>query len=276
MCLLLEGLWHNWGFYFTARSQPGELGSSDLEETLMRLEKTDGLVKITEENITETLRTNGAAAHRRFLQLLVARMIIFRIFLQCAISMPYGITEGHKGRWLLLQAAPVTLMGGDIFAELTRKLIRASSEYIEDLFDKELTEVVSLFSRCQPRPPTLVTVLDEAQVILNLLSTCFRSNEDPNLPRPILCELLSTWTPLVQRLIVSGTGMSMQLVESVLASAVAKEDGSHPPETVTDLGAFDNEKDQREYLEKYLPPGFLDTPSGNAVATRAGYWLHGR
>jgi hypothetical protein len=77
-------------------------------------------------------------------------------------------------------------------------------------------------------------------------------------------------------LIVSGTGVSMQDLETVLDSAVAKESGQPPPKTVTDLGAFDNEEDQRAYLEYYLPPGFLETASGKAMASRAGYWLHGR
>jgi hypothetical protein len=67
----------------------------------------------------------------------------------------------------------------------------------------------------------------------------------------------------------------MHELETVLVSAVAKE-GGLKPEMMTDLGAFDTEETQRAYLEHYLPPGFLDTASGKAVASRVGYWLHGR
>ncbi|KAG8816164.1 hypothetical protein FRC17_000410 [Serendipita sp. 399] len=45
---------------------------------------------------------------------------------------------------------------------------------------------------------------------------------------------------------------------------------------ITDLGAYNNEGDQRAYFKQYLPPGFLDTDLEKAVASRAGYWLHGR
>jgi hypothetical protein len=62
----------------------------------------------------------------------------------------------------------------------------------------------------------------------------------------------------------------------ILGSAVAKESDRPPHETVTDLGVFDNEDDQRAYLEFYLPPGYLDTGKWKTVAYRAGYWLHGR
>jgi hypothetical protein len=68
----------------------------------------------------------------------------------------------------------------------------------------------------------------------------------------------------------------MQELETVLGSAVAKYNARPKPQTVTDLGAFDNEDDQRAYLECYVPEGFLDTDSGKSLVERAGYWLHGR
>jgi hypothetical protein len=85
------------------------------------------------------------------------------------------------------------------------------------------------------------------------------------------------WTRILPSLIISGTGISMQDVEVVYGSAVAKEDGRPPSETITDIGAFDCMEDQHDYLEKYLPPGVLDTGGGGkALASRVAHWLHGR
>jgi hypothetical protein len=60
------------------------------------------------------------------------------------------------------------------------------------------------------------------------------------------------------------------------SSAVAKESCGIRRDVIMDFGAFDSEERQRAYLEPYLPPGFLDTESGKALASRAAYWLHGR
>jgi hypothetical protein len=68
----------------------------------------------------------------------------------------------------------------------------------------------------------------------------------------------------------------MQEMEMGFVSAVAKERTGREPKTETNLGAFDTGETQQKYLELYLPPGFLDTPIGQRVASRAAYWLHGR
>jgi hypothetical protein len=80
---------------------------------------------------------------------------------------------------------------------------------------------------------------------------------------------------LSQDLIVSGTGISMRDVWTVIGSVVAKEGGGNR-ETVTEIGGFDDEGGRRAYLEQYFPPGFLDTPEGKESASRVGYWLGGR
>lgn len=69
----------------------------------------------------------------------------------------------------------------------------------------------------------------------------------------------------------------MREVEAVLGSAVLKEGGGQGggPETVTEIGGFDEEGSQRAYLERSFPPGSLDTPKGKEITSQVGYWLCG-
>jgi hypothetical protein len=238
------------------------------------LATVERLTTITPENRATALPSNEEVAARRFLRVLYARVFIFRVFLECASEMPGGIIEDHKGRWLLLQVAPETLLvKRDIFSALTQLLELASFGFLRVSVQSELNTIDGLFGS---RPPALYCVLDEAQVPTNLFAGCFVSDADPAKPRPILRPIILTWISVLPNLIVSGTGISMQDLETVLGSAVAKERGQPRPETVTDIGAFDDEEDQRVYLEYYLPRRFLDRDSGRALASRVGYWLHGR
>jgi hypothetical protein len=77
------------------------------------------------------------------------------------------------------------------------------------------------------------------------------------------------------RVIVSGTGLSMEELKEAFNSTVVKE--SDPPTMCwTDTGFFDNRADQQEYMEQYMPPQFLNTVSGQALVSRIELWLHGR
>ena len=267
--MLLEGLWRNWGFYFTACTQPDGVGSSDLEQVLRDLKHFRRLKPISIENRDTVLVENRELAARRSLLLLFVRMFIFRAFLECASETPGGITENHKGRWLLVQVAPhILLRTEDIFFAFTRLMGRASYQYLEEAIALEHVRVKCL----GPKPGPLFCVLDEAQVPANEFSNCFQSEAEQF--RPILHEIIPQWTKILPNLIVSGTGVSMQEVGNVLGSVVAKEGDLLP--TMTSIGGFDNMDDQRAYLQHYLPPGFLDTTQGEEIARRAGYWLRGR
>ena len=193
-----------------------------------------------------------------------------------------GITEHHKRRWLLVQLAPTILPilpeKPDIFIAFTHLAGRASSEYLERSNYNESLIVQDLL----PRKSTLFCVLDEAQALTKDLGY-FRS-DPPTKDRPILCPIVAVWSERPPNLIVSGTGISMQKVTgtgismqkvtAVIGSVVAKEGGS--AETVTEIGAFDDENGRQAYLEWYLPPGYLDTSEGKEIASRVGYWLRGR
>ena len=237
---------------------------------MVRRDLKPRLEKITDGNRATVLTSNHNIASRRFLLLLFARYLCFRVFLQCTARMHGRITDDHKLRWLLIQVAPVTLLAeSDMFLELTEVAGRASDEYLQNAIGFEKSTIKDLL----PQRSTLFCVLDEAQV-LTKDSDYFRSDEEPNESRPILCPIVLNWRKYCPNLIISGTGISMQKVETVFGFAVAKE-GLHPV-TVTEVGGFDDEDGRRAYLEQYFPPGLLDTSEGKEVASRVGYWLRGR
>jgi len=228
------------------------------------------LKEVTDGNRATVLINNQNIARRRFLLLLYARYVCFRVFLECAALMDGGITENHKLRWLLIQVAPVTLLAvPDIFLVLTQAAGRAPEVYLENAIQDEKSAINHLL----PQPPTLFCVLDEAQLLTKNTDN-FRSDIHPAMGRPILRPIVVTWDEVLPNLIVSGTGISMREVKTVIGSTVAKE--TPGPVTVTEVGGFDDEDGRRAYLNRYFPPGFLDTFKGKEVASRVGYWLRGR
>ena len=185
--------------------------------------------------------------------------------------MPDGITDEHKGRWLLLQIAPTTLLKTTIdpFERLTLTLWVAADEYLLDKIQTEKNTIDTLL-----QGQKLFCVLDEAEVSTrsSLASKCLKSRDKPYEDSPILRELIMAWKGCFPGLIISGTGISMEKNDDVLG--IAK--GGGEVLTFTDLGVFDSEERQRAYMERYLPLGFLNGPSGTVLASRAAYWLHGR
>jgi hypothetical protein len=140
--LLLEGLWRNWGLYFTARTQADGIGSSDLEDILKILQQPTPL---TPENRETEPVADVRMLNQRFLRILYVRVLVFREFLECAAIMFSGITEEHKSRWLLLQLAPVTLLGmPDIFTELSHILVSSSSLYLASSINSERDRIGKL------------------------------------------------------------------------------------------------------------------------------------
>ena len=109
------------------------MGSSDLEEVWIDLESC---LKEIKNGSRDTLLENREVALRRSLLLLYARYLCFRLFLKCAAATTDGITDDHKLRWLLIQVAPMTLLGGpDIFSRCTRAAGRASVDYLKQLIE---------------------------------------------------------------------------------------------------------------------------------------------
>jgi hypothetical protein len=100
-------------------------------------------------------------------------------------------------------------------------------------------------------------VLDEAQALIKD-SDYFQSDTESTQSRPILRPIIKEWRSILPNLIVSGTGISMQEVGTVVGSAVAKDGGFLRP--VTDIGGFDDEDDRLAYLKEYFRRAFWTNP----------------
>ncbi|KIM30017.1 hypothetical protein M408DRAFT_100189, partial [Serendipita vermifera MAFF 305830] len=270
--LIFEGLHCNWGFYFTANTQPDSIGSSDIEDILADLDSLPRLIKLTNSNRAAALTENEEVTSRRFLLVLCARILFFHLFLKYASDEEGGLTDDHKGRWLLLQVAPKMLLGTetDPFSDCIKSLKRLSKQAMEEFIKEEMKRVREYL----PQGTVLFCVLDEAQVAMTKFYDCFQSKSTEE-TRPILRQIILEWKKVCPNLIISGTGISMRELQTIIGSSVAKE-SNEESQTYTDLGSFDDEKAQRAYVEQYLPPGSLEDDNWKTVVSRAGYWLHGR
>jgi len=237
----------------------------DFEGTLQRL--------TGDKNGQDRLQSNIRHASCCFDALLYARVFILRLFLDVAVE--NNITENLQERWMLLQVVPMELIQRDIFAERTRLLGYYSS------FGTEIEHELEMIR--QYLKVALFCVVDEAQMLTTdkyAFPHCFCGSGAQGTPslsisRPTLRHLISKWKAPLPNMIVSGTGVSIDAMETVLGSLVAKETG-HVSETITDIGAFNDDKGQRSYMESYLPNDLLNSDSGKELVSRVGYWLHGR
>ena len=82
--------------------------------------------------------------------------------------------------------------------------------------------------------------------------------------RPVLRPIIGAWNGVSSesiRFIVSGTGFSLSLFQTVLTSGVGKATGSASRKEVHQTGDFVNRGLQESYISRYLPPTFLSCPS---------------
>jgi hypothetical protein len=198
----------------------------------------------------------------------------------------------YKQRWLLLQLQPsfVHPQVWDVFHALSCKLSNASDSYVNVRTKDLLTHVRTLCSRFPSfnSNPTrtlstsdtaqtpLFCILDEAQHAATHHTPSFRSDHSAA-HRPILREIVRAWESQSVGhgvfMVVAGTGISKDVVDQAMASAIMKDSRYR---WCSDTGAFDEVEVQRRYLVKYLPRSVLDTAAGRRLVERVWYWLHGR
>ncbi|KAG5731312.1 hypothetical protein E4T56_gene8114 [Termitomyces sp. T112] len=293
--LLLEGLCHQWGFYFTSLVDSSLLGSSDVQNTIRHYVPDSrgfksSLPQIGSPLYELSLNNNRQIANRILGRLFLARLLVFNVFVdvmneQLDIkNLDDARTTAYKKHWLLLQLQPnlVHPRIWDIFDDLTCKLSEASESYINTTTQTLLSRVRKLcvdksalsFEEAYQTP--IFCVLDEAQYAATQHSLAFRS-ENGAAHRPILREIVRAWESQTSGqgvfMVVAGTGISKDVVDQAMASAIMKESKYR---WCSDTGAFDDEAIQRRYIEKFFPPTLLSSASGKRLLDRVWYWLHGR
>ena len=120
-------------------------------------------------------------------------------------------------------------------------------------------------------------VLDEAQASGERYMSTF-ADANAEIRRPVLRPIIATWqratSAVSVRFIVSGTGCSLDLFKTVLASSVGKTSGKWT--VVQKIGDFTCRDLQESYISRYVPLAFLSSQMGSALVSRMYEWLRRR
>ncbi|KAJ7279679.1 hypothetical protein C8J57DRAFT_1303945 [Mycena rebaudengoi] len=319
--LVFEGLCQYWGLYFTALKDTSDHGSMDLQTIIdhtLKHEKSfsNHLPDDADETFLSRLETNGTIAESLFQFVLLARLFIFQVFVE-AIPVGDNDTAKYKKRWLELQVKPAMLdeEGSDIFHDLSALLVQYSS-YIgpQELLTYINTLVQEL--RKSLKIQELYLAVDEIQHTAENYSGAFRSEnvqvDGTYARRPVFRPMLFSWLSIMfVYLIVTGTGVSGEVIDETMRSAVAKytqydslcdtgvfSNGEQDTETdtadddeivddnetVDDDLAVNDAKSLRtlsrlpisKYIEQFLPPNLVSKKVIQEVVGRVAYWLSGR
>lgn len=119
-------------------------------------------------------------------------------------------------------------------------------------------------------------VLDDAQIASKTHMGAF-ADVNGEFRRPVLRPIIEAWDRATSesiRFIVSGTGFSLNMFKTVLASGVGKASSTWP--VVHETGDFQHRALQHSYINQYFPSGFLSSDSGVTLILRMFEWLRGR
>ncbi|KAJ7154588.1 hypothetical protein C8R46DRAFT_1227424 [Mycena filopes] len=195
---MLEGLCLYWGFYFVSVVDTNYLGSYDLENTIgSSIPNSPGFVRdlSTTAGPTEymlALEKNRSIASKRFTEVLLARIIIFQLFIEIIQDCTNILDSEAKKLWLLIQLHPSRLgyPGGDFFVELATALRDSPTEWLQSEVSTRLAKARSWCFKDFTSVPFFL-VLDEAQHAARTHFSAFRSENQNPIHRPVLREITS-------------------------------------------------------------------------------------
>ncbi|KAL1672034.1 hypothetical protein EV122DRAFT_225472 [Schizophyllum commune] len=254
--LLLEGLSRNWGLYLPALMEPVSPGSFDLQEAISAgLHSMQWTKKATGLAFAAVVARNIHLARRVFLQVLLARLTVFQIFLDSA---PYPNDADARIRWLALQLAPVPLVKRDIFKLLSVRIsvLDCSLPYLEGRIADALLKIRSKLGVDEP----IFCVIDDVQDPCDTYPEHFGSSS-------ALREMAWAWGRHEGlTLILAGrpSGMPLDHVDALGYNFC------------TDTGSFDDPNEQSNYVRRYLPPQLTSSKCGEMLLRRICLWLRGR
>ncbi|KAJ7669440.1 hypothetical protein DFH06DRAFT_1125799 [Mycena polygramma] len=278
--LMLEGLCLYWGFYFASAVDSNRVGSFDVQNAIESyIPDSQGFTETLPDTAGHTgymlaLENNRRIAARRFTEILLARLVIFQLFID-VIKTRLHILEPKK-LWLLLQLYPHKLGYGDIFVRLTVILRGSPHEWLKDQV-QERFEGIQEWCYSYENTPFFI-VLDEAQHAARRHFSAFRSETQLHIHRPILREIVRAWVIdffafLGFWMVISGTGIDHVTIGKVIASAVMKPAAY---QLLSSIGGFPSLSAHATFVEQYIPPRILEMPRGRALVERITRWLHGR
>ncbi|KAM6500713.1 hypothetical protein JOM56_003727 [Amanita muscaria] len=269
--LSLNGLCSHWGLYISCRTMRGTAsGSNDFKVA------TDMLQTMSDWRTSSSdLSNNDSVAHRAFTMLLCARVFILKQLVQ---HFPDNtkITDARL-RWVLAQVLPprFRLEDEDLFVKVLQVIRGAETGPMLDIIRDSLSNIITKRPDLFPNAP-LIVVIDEAQMAAEYLNF-FRSASGTE-RRPILREMVHFFhsSPIFKRIILSGTGLSMEMVKAAVGSLSAKQVPDESQGLFTNVGCFTREGSSQEaYIRRYLTLSDNDI-SDKRLLERMKYWFSGR
>lgn len=218
----------------------------------------------------QDLSNNVAAAECVFAMLLCARIFILKRLVQ---NIPIHTDAAvARRRWVLAQVLPPCLED-DIFVTVLKAIRNADTPVLLAIV-RDTLEDLALTRKDLFPSKHLFVVIDEAQVAAGNLHNYFRSN-DQNNARSILREMhvFFTRSEFFVGIILSGTGLSMDVVKQAVGSVSAKP--GRTQEVFVNIGSFtENDSSQITYIKRYLM--LSDSYSDQRLLQRMQYWLSDR
>lgn len=274
---MLESLTKYWGFYIVVTPDVNGVGVRDLHDILDDVatyrEWVSDISQMPPGQQANQNEVNNWIAFNTLQKVLAARIMVFQLFLQCAIQLDGNLQEKHKHIWLLFQLSDQ--LGPYIgtlhpFVRIVRKCLRRASTEALDILVERLNDIRETYLPQQH----FIVGLDEAQRAARLYRRAFISSTNNGGFQSILPKIVEVFTKLPIKLVVSGTGLPMAELEEVMASGVSK-----PAEGVKlfhQLGMFDTWPKLKSFLERYVPASILESPSGYRLQQRMQEYLLGR
>jgi hypothetical protein len=273
---MLEGLTKYWGFYIVAALDDNGVGVRDLPDALDDIAQYNGwqtdLKSLPLEDRANQNDCNSLIASRQLLKVLAARIAVFELFLDVAIQVDGELQEKHKRIWLLFQLSDelMSYTTHHPFVRIIRNCLHNASD---DALQALVNRLDDIRFKYMPRS-RFIFGLDEAQRATRSYPNSFVSSSTPTQFRSIVREIAKVFNRSAVKLVVSGTGLSVEDLREAISSGVSK-----PTEAVVlfhDLGMFDTWPKLKAFLDRYIPTSLLDSDSGLYLQKRIREYLLGR
>jgi hypothetical protein len=274
----LNGLCHRWGCYISCRdgNSPKTGGSLDFDYAVAKLLP---FLRAWNAKDPNNAQQNANSTDRVFTMLIWARIFILK---QLMDQFPPSTDPlSARRRWVLLQAMPPHQPfheTEDIFVEILQTLRLGDMDIMQKLIRSTLLTFLNEKRNLFPDDKFFI-VLDEAQDAAKRHVDCFPSVSRPgSVTGSALHEKYRFLTGLgiFSGIIVSGTGLSKEIVQSSFSSISAKEQKPiYVSKIVTDTGDFLDGTSQESYIRRYITISD-DNASDQRLLYRIQFWLKGR
>ncbi|ESK91821.1 hypothetical protein Moror_10547 [Moniliophthora roreri MCA 2997] len=277
--LLFEGLCDHWGLYLTCHVDSGLLGSADVQVTMVdRLDTRSAFVEfptlLPESDAARAISVNIQLARRYSGRILLARLLVFKAFLDCSRS------HGYRERklWLHFQLQPnlqtqdasISEDLFDVFLEVCEAITDAEVDdtIVDSAIAQTSQEILDILGGEVTEDSPIFLVLDEANVAANKCERSFRNDHGDYYP--LLKAMLQIWREYLRGLpyvfVVAGTKIPKSYFDDESWADFIFS---------SNTGGFDAPKLQQQYIQSLVPGGLLPavTPS---LPLRVWSWLRGR